>query len=527
MLYTVAVDSIAIRLQDENAALREQIVALDDRVADYSAQITHISEQVNARDQRIRQLEELIHTLRHKQFGASSEQAPGQGLLFDEAVEHDAEEPPEDDTITVQAYQRQAKRRPRLSADLPRVDVIHDLSDEEKVCPDHGCALAPMGEEISERLRFIPATVEVERHICRKYTCPQCEGHIVTASKPAQLIPKSIATPSLLSWVTVSKYADGLPLYRQSTIFVRLGIELDRTTLARWMMACGEAVQPLINLLWDRIRQSALVHMDETQVQVLDEPGKTPQSQSYMWVAVAGSTGQSVVIFHYTPDRTKATPTALLSGYQGALMADGYASYDEVCRQDALVRLGCWAHARRKFVDAQRLQPKGKTGKPDQALAFISQLYRLERKLANETDPEKIRAAREEHAKPVLIRLEEWLESSLPMTTPGSTLGKAMTYLKNQWPRLIRYVEDGRYPIDNNRAENAVRPFVIGRKNWMFSQSVAGVRASANLYSLIETAKGHGLDPYQYLTWVFTDIPKATCLEDFEALLPDRIKHGG
>lgn len=513
-------DSTAIRLQEENTALREQI-------ADFDAQIVHISAQVSVRDARIRQLEELIYTLRHKQFGASSEQAPGQGRLFDEAVEHEVEPPPEADTIDIKAHQRQAKRRPRLSADLPRVDVIHDLADDEKICPEHGCELAPMGEEISERLRFIPATVEVERHICRKYTCPQCEGRIVTASKPAQLIPKSIATPSLLSWVTVSKYADALPLYRQSAIFARLGIELDRTTLARWMMACGEAAQPLVNLLWDGIRQSSLVHMDETPVQVLDEPGKTPQSQSYMWVAVAGSAGQSVVIFHYTPDRTRATPSALLSGYQGALMVDGYAGYDALCQQEVLVRLGCWAHVRRKFVEAQRLQPKGKTGKPDQAVAFISQLYRLERKLATEIDPVKIRAAREEHAKPVLLRLETWLTESLPMTTPGSTLGKAMTYLKNQWPRLIRYVEDGRYPIDNNRAENSVRPFVVGRKNWMFSQSMAGARASANLYSLIETAKGHGLDPYQYLMRVFTLIPRATCLEDFEALLPDRIKLGG
>lgn len=498
-----------------------------EQIADFNAQVVHINAQVTARDERIRQLEELIYTLRHKQFGASSEQAPGQGRLFDEAAPPHVEPTPEDDTIDVKAHQRQAKRRPRLSADLPRVDVIHDLSEAEKICPDHGCTLEPMGEDVSERLRFIPATVEVERHICRKYTCPHCEGRIVTASKPAQLIPKSIATSSLLSWVTVSKYADALPLYRQSAIFARLGIELDRTTLARWMMACGEAVQPLINLLWDGIRQSPLVHMDETPVQVLDEPGKTPQSQSYMWVAVAGSAGQSVVLFHYTPDRTKATPSALLLDYQGALMVDGYASYDEICRQETLVRLGCWAHARRKFVEAQRLQPKGKTGKPDQALAFISQLYRLERKLVTQTDPEEIRAAREEHARPVLLRLGAWLESSLPMTTPGSTLGKAMTYLKNQWPRLIRYLDDGSYPIDNNRAENAVRPFVVGRKNWMFSQSIAGARASANLYSLIETAKGHGLDPYQYLMRVFTHIPNATCLEDFEALLPDRIKYGG
>ena len=206
---------------------------------------------------------------------------------------------------------------------------------------------------------------------------------------------------------------------------------------------------------------------------------------------MAGPTGASVVVFHYTPGRTQETPKTLLAGYHGALMVDGYESYDAACRQERLVRLGCWVHARRKFIEAQRLQPKGKTGKPDRALVYIGQLYRVERSLGNERDPEKIRAVRQAR--------------SLP----------------------IRYVEDGGYPLDNNRAENAVRPFVIGRKNWMFSQSVPGVQASANLDSLIETAKGHGLNPYQYLMHVFTELPKAKTVEDFEALLPDRIKYGG
>lgn len=521
MLYTGLVNATAIQLQSENDALRAQIVETTARLIDASTQLA-------ARDQRIRQLEEMIHALRHQTFGASSEQrAPGQGLLFDEPAGADDEPSPEDPAITVEAHQRKIQRRARLPADLPRVDVIHDLPDDQKVCPDHGCTLDPMGEEVSERLRFIPATIEVERHICRKYTCPICEGRIVTASKPAELIPKSIATPSLLSWVAVSKYADALPLYRQSVIFARIGVELDRTTLARWMIACGEAVQPLINLLWDRVRQSALVHMDETPVQVLDEPGKTPQSKSFMWVAVAGPAGRSTVLFHYTPGRTQATPKHLLEGYRGALMVDGYESYDAVCRQEGLIRLGCWVHARRKFIEAQRLQPAGKTGKPDQALAYMARLYRVERLLENETDPLTIKTVRHQQSRPVIEQLQAWLMKTLPATTPGSKLGVALGYLHNQWPRLVRYLDDGIYAIDNNRAENAIRPFVIGRKNWMFSQSVEGVQASANLYSLIETAKGHGLDLYQYLIKVFTALPRVTSVADYEALLPDRIKYGG
>ncbi len=498
-------------LQRENQVLRTQLSRKDD--------------QLEQKDLRIQQLEELIKKFQHREFGPSSEQTPpGQGRLFDEGETVSASLDAEDASVEVKAHARKRTRRPRLSDDLPRVEIIHDLSDAEKVCPEHGCDLTPMGEESSEQHEFIPATVQVLRHICKKYTCPACEGRVVTAKKPPQPIPKSVATPSLLAWVAVSKYADALPLYRQTQIFKRVGFEVDRTTLARWMVASGELIQPLINLLWDRLRQESVVHMDETTVQVLAEPGKTPQSKSYMWVSVAGPPQGGMVLFHYAPSRRGQVAKTLLEGYEGALMVDGYEGY-EAAGSEAVVRLGCWAHARRRFIEAQRLQPKGKTGKPDQALSWINKLYGIERSVKRDA-PSDITIARQARSVPVLDQLRRWLDKTLPIVVPGSALGKAVSYLDQQWPRLIRYIDDGHRPIDNNRAENAIRPFVIGRKNWLFSQSVNGANASAKLYSLIETAKANNLDPYRYLAQVFAQLPQATTVEQIEALLPDKIKDG-
>ena len=203
-------------------------------------------------------------------------------------------------------------------------------------------------------------------------------------------------------------------------------------------------------------------------------------------------------------------------------MVDGYSGYEPVCRARSLIRLGCWTHARRKFVEAKRDQPKGKIGRADQALAYIQKLYRVERQ-AKDGTAEQRKQLRQDQAKPVIAQLKQWLDKTRPRVTPKSSLGKALHYLDNQWPRLIRYLDDGQYPIDNNFLENAIRPFAIGRKNWMFADTVHGARASANLYTLIETAKGHGLEPYHYLRRVFTMLPRAQTIEDIEALLPHNL----
>ena len=288
------------------------------------------------------------------------------------------------------------------------------------------------------------------------------------------------------------------------------------------MIRSGQLVQPLINLLRDRLLAYDIIQMDETTVQVLKEPGKTAQSKSYLWLQRGGPPDEPVILFDYDPSRSQTVPQGLLEGFAGYLQADGYSGYNGVVAAGGLVQLGCMAHARRKFSEAVKGQGKNKRqGKAQQGLAWIQKLYRIEKQArTQQLSPQARKLHRQQHAAPILDKLREWLDASLPTVPPGTLAGKALTYLHNEWPKLIRYLEDGRLEIDNNLAENAIRPFVIGRKNWMFSDSVHGVKASANLYSLVESAKANGLEPYQYLKQVFTALPQAETVEDIESLLP-------
>lgn len=492
------------------------------RAAAMRQQIVEHERLIERQQARIEQLEELIRSLRQRQFGARSEKvSPDQLGLFNEAEEFS--EAPAPTSTQVRSHTRRSRGRPALPQELPREEIVYDLDEAEKRCPHDGAGLKVIGEETSEQLEIIPATVKVIRHIRLKYACPCCEQYVATAAKPKQLLGKSVAGPGLLAYIATAKYQDALPLYRQSKIFERLGVQLDRATLAHWMIRCGELIQPLINRLTEHILEQPWVHMDETPVQVLKEPGKSAESKSYMWVLGGGAPGQRNVVFHYDPGRGGAVPEAMLGEYRGALMVDGYSGYDRVCNARPLLRLGCWVHARRKFVDAKKLQPKGKTGRPDQALAYIQQLYAVERR-AKQSTAEQRHQLRQEMALPVLAKLKTWLEETTPRVPPQSALGKALHYLGQQWPRLNHYLDDGRYPIDNNFLENAIRPFAVGRKNWLFANSQAGARASANLYSLIETAKGHELEPYQYLRQVFSALPRAENLDHIDALLPHNFK---
>lgn len=480
---------------------------------------------ISDKNHRIQHLEDFIRSLNQKQFGSSSEKLETiQADLFVEAEEDeestntDVEQSADEATITVATHQRK-QHRVSIPADLPRVEIIHDLPEDQKVCPHDGTALKQMGFESHEQLDVIPAKIQVLHHKRLKYACPCCEGFLITASKPAQPIEKSIASPGLLASVATQKYVDALPLYRQTEIFKRIRIELDRTTLANWMVKCGQLVQPLINLIHERMLEQNIIHADETRVQVLNEPGRAAETQSFMWVLRSTTPTCAAVLFHYEPTRSGKSAESLLRDYQGALMVDGFSGYNAVCDKNHIHRLGCWAHARRKFVDAQKIQPKNKTGKSDQALAYIQQLYRIESDIKEKTSLEKY-AARQQQSKPIIDKLKIWLDKSITHSPPESAIGKALFYLHQQWPRLIRYLDSGDYPIDNNAAENAIRPFVVGRKNWLFSASQKGATSSANLYSLIETAKANGLEPYAYLKKIFTDLPNATTVEEIEKCLP-------
>ena len=481
---------------------------------------------IQHKNSRIKVLEDYIKALKQKQFGASSEK---QGVIQAEMVFTEAESIAENDAsvgdettegeATTVAEHKRKKKRASIPKELPRVDVVHDLPDAAKFCPHDGAALKQIGSETHDQLDIIPATIQVLHHIRLKYVCPCCEQHLITAQKPAQPIEKSIASPGLLAFIATQKYVDALPLYRQVESFKRIGIELDRSTLADWMQKCGLLLQPLINLIHEKVLEQKYLHMDETIVQVLNEPSRAAESQSYMWVLRSTLPTCAAVLFHYEPTRSGSVPTLLLQEFTGPLMADGYSGYNAVCNKNSITRLGCWAHARRKFIEAQKLQPKWKTGKSDQGLAFIQSLYRIEQTLNDKTSEEKL-IARQQQSQPILNKLNAWLEKSLPQTPPQSPIGKALYYLHNQWAHLINYVCDGDYPIDNNAAENAICPFVIGRKNWLFSASQKGAVSSANLYSVIETAKANGLEPYAYLKRIFTELPNAKTLEQIENLLP-------
>ncbi|WP_051687358.1 IS66 family transposase [Microbulbifer sp. HZ11] len=512
---------------------------LPDDIDALKALLVQQQSQLLQKQQRIDLLEEQILLMRDTHFARSSEQSPDQYGFFDEAeVESEtpapdlAAEPPSENATKPQS--RKTSGRRALPAELPRVRREHDLPEEQKSCTC-GCQLQAIGEEISEQLDIIPAKIQVIQHVRKKYGCKTCESNVKTAPLPAQPIPKSNASPGLLAQVTVAKYQDALPLARQEKIFARYGVDLPRNTLANWIIRCGELVQPLLNLMEDRLRSGPIIQCDETPVQVLKEPDKPPESKSYMWVRLGGLPDEQVVLYDYHASRSGDVAGRLLSGYTGYLQTDDYAGYHAVGSENTITHIGCWAHARRKFIEAQKVtggkdkKSKSKSKSPskaDIALNYIGHLYGIERQAKTCTAEERYQI-RQAKSLPVLDKLRGWLDKNLPKILPKSTLGKAMSYLDKNWTKLYRYTEDGRLRIDNNAAENAIRPFVIGRKNWLFSDTPKGAKASAALYSLIETAKLNGLEPHKYLAAVYSRLPQAESVEATEALLPWKIRAAG
>ncbi len=380
-----------------------------------------------------------------------------------------------------------------------------------------------IGAEISEQLDIVPQQVRVIQHHRIKYACPCCDNSLRVTPAPARIIPKGLLTETALAWVATAKYQDSLPLYRQAALLSRFGGDLSRNTLAASMVRVGHAVQPIINLLRDHLLDADLILGDETVVQVLKESGRAAQSKSYLWAQMTGS-GPPIRLFSYTPGRGGTHAQPLYDGIKpgAVLMSDGYEVYNAIAAVRGVIHLGCWAHARRYFVEAEAAIPKAARGPQSlatQFIAAISELYAIEAK-AKDLSVEQRGQQRQQLSKPVLLKIEGLLLQHLHAVTPGSLLGKALHYLSSQWPKLIRFIDNGAWPIDNNLCENAIRPFVVGRRNWLFCDTVAGARASANLYSLIETCKANRIDPYTYLVDLFRELPTAKTAEDFEALLP-------
>lgn len=482
-------------------------------------------------EDRIQYLLEQIRLSRHRQFGASSEILSTQARLFDEAdllaststEVQDSVALPEaaDNKATTPApltKPARGKRAP-LPAELKRVDVIHDVPEAERTCPC-GTPMVEIGEDISEQLDIVPMQIRVLVHKRKRYACKgSSHSSPIVAALPAWPLPKTNASASLLAMLLTVKYVDGLPLTRFAKVLQRHGVTVPDQTLARWVIGCANLLQPLHNLLRDSLLEGEFIQMDETVVQVLREEGKSPESQSYMWVQVGGKAGQKVILFDYDKSRGGAVARRLLQDYRGYLVSDAYAGYAQFDQSIDIIRLGCWAHVRRRFMDAIKVQAKGKRGRANEAVELIAKLYKIEREAKDATDSER-HQARQQHSLPILLQIKAWLEKAQPQVTPKSALGTALSYMANCWPTLTRYTEQGYLPIDNNSAENVIRPFVIGRKNWLFSTSTDGANASAIIYSLIETVKANGHEPYAWLIHVLTHIPNAQTLTDYEALLP-------
>lgn len=501
------------QLPDDIETLKRMLLERDKRIEKL--------ERVNQKlEDKLQQLLEQFNLAQYKKFSPSSESYQGDGEVFNEAEQlvDEATEQAQEPALQSEASEKQVKpRRPRIAAELPRVDVIHDITDKTCACCGH--ALHRMGEEVSEHIEFIPAQIRVTRNIRPKYSCRTCETQgtevqIQIADVPPAIIPKSMATPSLLAQIISSKMHYGLPLYRQEKMFSEAGIELSRQTMSRWLITCADKLNPLLAMMKTKLLQQPALWADETTVNVLD----VDKSTCYMWVYGCGleaSTSPKLVLFDYQDGRSGQHPINFLAGYSGYLQVDGYAGYEKT---DATL-VGCWAHARRKFVEAQQAQGKGKTGKADWAINHIQKLYALESKLKSKDADTKYQQ-RQQFAAPLLQQLWEWLEKSKDTIPQESYLGKAIHYTLNQWPKLIKYIEDGQLNIDNNRAERAVKPFVIGRKAWLFANTTSGAKASAALYSIVETAKINGLEPYDYLTTLFKELPFADTTDKLAKLLP-------
>jgi len=485
-------------------------------------------------------LEEQLRLLRNELFGRKSEKPPredhDQIPLFNKQpeVSDDTATETEEDTVVIPSHSRRKRGRKPLPEHLPRVDVIHDLNDDEKMCAC-GHVMSRIGQEQCEKLDYIPARIQVLRHIRYKYACKHCEGvesdgsTVKIAPPPTQLIPKSNATEGLLAHVFTSKFADGLPLYRQQKIFARLGLDLPRSTMANWAIEASIRCKPLIALLQLEIRGGPLINVDETTLQVLKEPGRRDTSKSYMWLYRGGVPEKPALVYQYAPSRSGQVAEDFIGNYQGYVQSDAFAGYNRLEDKPLIRLMGCWAHARRKFFAVIKVKKKIRSNRKnpkslaDDALEFIGQLYRLEKQAREqELGPDQIRQLRQDKAVPVLNQFKKWLNEKSPLAPPKSLLGEAIAYTLGNWPRLIVYVEDGLLKPDNNAAENALRPFVVGRKNWLFAGHPRGAEATAIFFSLIETAKANRLEPYAYLKYVFERLP-LTDEKDYRRLLPGNV----
>jgi len=485
--------------------------------------LTVQNEQLEA---KVRWFEEQFHLARHKQFGASSERSiKEQRHLFNEAEAIAEDGPFEEEIRQSITYERKKPGRKPIPKDLPIERIEYRLPEDEQICSVCGGPLHEMSEELRHEVKFVPAQVKIIQHARIVYGCRNCEKNgievpIKTAKAPNPVIKKGLASPSAVAYVMNMKFVEGVPLYRQEQHYARLGIDLSRGVLSNWMIKGSEWLELIYGRLKRKLLEQGILHADETTLQVLKEPGRPAESQSYMWLYRTGCVGTPIVLFDYQPSRSGENPRRFLEGFKGYLHVDGYAGYHNLPD----IRLaGCWAHFRRKFDEALKALPSKKRSetRAREALQRIDRLFAIERRLNNRTPEERLKE-RNLQSRPIVDDLRKWLEDIKTAVLPKSLFGLAVHYGLQQWPKLVCFLEDGRIEISNNRAERSIKPFVIGRKNWLFCNTPKGARASAVIYSLIETAKENKLNPYTYLNHLFERLPNMDSREDadLDQLLP-------
>jgi len=499
--------------------------------------VANKSEVIANQKATIAVLEEQLRLARHQRFGASSEKNADRDdrqrdWLADEA-EALADGAPDPDDGECEGAEEEAgkgadqaphkpRRRKGLNPELPRVRREIRLSEAERAG-----ALDTFFVKVKEELDIEPARTQVIEHWQERAVRLDEDGErtLVAATRPAHPLGKAIGSVNLLAWLIVAKYSDGMPLYRLEKILARYGGEITRTTMANWLIRLHVRLIPLLERLEAvQLGEADYLQGDETRMQVLKEPGMAATATKWIWLMRGGPPGRMVVLFNYDRSRGGAVAERLLERFEGRyFQSDGYAGYDGPCRAKGLVHLGCFDHARRKVVEAIKGQPKRSAkGAPSVAqvmLSHIDALYRLERQLG-ELDDDERHERRQKEALPKLAKFKRWLEGKQPKVAPGTLTRKAIDYTLNQWEHLVRYTEHGQLRMSNVLAENAIRPFALGRKAWLFADTPAGAKASAGYYSLIETAKANGLEPYAYLQHVIGQIAAADTDEALEALLP-------
>lgn len=487
-------------------------------IEELQQQNTKLTKQNAELTAKLNWFEEQFRLSQQKRFGASSERThPDQLELFNEA-ESDANPAAEEPTVETITYRRkkQQGQREAMIENLPVETIEYRLTEDEQTCSCCGGVLHEMSTETRQELKIVPAVVKVVKHVRFVYACRRCENEaittpVITTPMPRPVYPGSLASSSMMAYIMSQKYVESMPLYRQEQQFARLGVLLSRQTLANWMIyGADQWLRLLYERMHEHLLQQDILHADETTLQVLREPGRSAESTSYLWLYRTGREGPPIIVYEYQQTRAGEHPRKFLSGFSGYLHVDGYSGYHKISN---VTLVGCWAHARRKFDEALKALPDSKrptSVAAGEGLDFCNRLFAIERDV-KDAAPEERTLIRLVRSRPILDAFSAWLRTQRSRVLPKSALGVAITYCLNQWEKLEAFMKDGRLEIDNNRSERSIKPFVIGRKNWMFSNTPRGAKASSMIYSMIETAKENGLNPFIYLTYLFEKLPN---LED-------------